>query len=108
MFANAAFEQVLGLSRRSVLRGSLFDWFVEPQLMRDTVAAVSRNEFATSRLEAHAAPPGAAHAEPLPVHVIVNQMEARATSSSNWSRSSSRPGRTARSARSTRRRRTRS
>ena len=59
VFANAAFENVLGLSRRSVLRGSVFDWFVDAQVLRDTVAAVSRNDFSTSRLEARAAPPGA-------------------------------------------------
>ena len=76
LFANASFENVLGLSRRSVQRGSLFEWFVDGQRLRDTVAAVSRNDFSTSRLEALLRRPGASHAEPLPVHVIVNQMEA--------------------------------
>ncbi|WP_372526497.1 nitrogen regulation protein NR(II) [Piscinibacter sp.] len=75
LFANAAFEHVLGLSRRSVLRGSLFDWFVDSQPLRDTVAAVVRNEFSTSRLEAQLRRPSAAHGEALPVHVIVNQMD---------------------------------
>ncbi|HEX6703607.1 MAG TPA: nitrogen regulation protein NR(II) [Albitalea sp.] len=74
MFANAAFEHVLGLSRRSVLRGSLFDWFVDPQPLRDTVAAVVRNDYATSRLEAQLKR-GSVHGDLLPVHVIVNQME---------------------------------
>ncbi len=76
LFANASFESVLGLSRRSVQRGSLFEWFVDAQKLRDTVVAVSRNEFSTSRLEALLRRPGASHVEPLPVHVIVNQMEA--------------------------------
>ena len=76
LFANASFENVLGLSRRSVQRGSLFEWFVDAQMLRDTVAAVSRNEFSTSRLEALLRRPGASHVEPLPVHVIVNQLEA--------------------------------
>ena len=76
VFANASFESVLGLSRRSVLRGSVFDWFVEPQPLRDTVDAVRRNEYATSRLEALLRRPGTLHGEPLPVHVIVNQMDA--------------------------------
>ena len=75
LFANAAFEHVLGLSRRSVLRGSLYDWFVDPQALHDTVAAVVRNDYATSRLEAQLRRPSIAHAEALPVHVIVNQME---------------------------------
>ena len=75
LFANASFENVLGLSRRSVLRGSVFEWFVDAQTLRETVAAVSRNDYATSRLEALLRRPGGGHAEPLPVHVIVNQMD---------------------------------
>jgi two-component system nitrogen regulation sensor histidine kinase GlnL len=76
VFANAAFENVLGLSRRSVLRGSLFDWFADPQQLRDTVAAVVRNDYATSRLEAQLKRPTSVHGElALPVHVIVNQTD---------------------------------
>ncbi len=75
LFANAAFEHVLGLSRRSVLRGSLFDWFVDSQQLRDTVAAIVRNDYSTSRLDALLKRPSAPHGEPLPVHAIVNQME---------------------------------
>ncbi len=75
VFVNAAFENVLGLSRRSVLRGSVFDWIVDAQVFRDTVAAVSRNDFSTSRLEAQLRRPTAAHGETFPVHVIVNQIE---------------------------------
>ena len=75
IFANASFENVLGLSRRSVQRGSVFDWFVDAQMLRDTVAAVWRNEFATSRLEALLRRPGPAGGDAVPVHVIVNQME---------------------------------
>ncbi len=74
IFVNAAFENVLGLSRRSVLRGSVFDWIVDPQVFRETVAAVSRNDFSTSRLEAQLRRPGGG--ETSPVHVIVNQIEA--------------------------------
>ena len=72
LFANASFESVLGLSRRSVLRGSVFDWFVDSQRLRETVAAVASNQFSTSRLEALLRRP---HGEALPVHVIVNQMD---------------------------------
>ncbi len=75
LFANASFENVLGLSRRNVLRGSWFEWFVESQLVRDTVAAVARNDFATSRFDGQLRRPLALHGEPLPVHVIVNQMD---------------------------------
>jgi len=75
VFANASFENVLGLSRRSVQRGSLFDWFVEADTLRETVAAVSRNEFSTSRLEALLRRPGSTGGDALPVHAIVNQMD---------------------------------
>jgi two-component system nitrogen regulation sensor histidine kinase GlnL len=73
LFANASFEHVLGLSRRSVLRGSLFDWFVDAHAVRETVNAVAGNEFSTSRFEALLRRPLATEA--LPVHVIVNQMD---------------------------------
>ncbi|MEY4562349.1 MAG: hypothetical protein RLZZ618_1626, partial [Pseudomonadota bacterium] len=75
LFANAAFENVLGLSRRTVVRGSLFDWFVETQILRDTVSAVLRNDVSTSRFEALLRRPATAHGDPLPVHVIVTQMD---------------------------------
>jgi len=75
LFANAAFENVLGLSRRHVLKRNWFDWFVESDVLRETVAAVAHNEFNTSRLDAQIKRPFVAPGEPLRVHVIVNQME---------------------------------
>jgi two-component system nitrogen regulation sensor histidine kinase GlnL len=75
VFANASFGHVLGWSSRSVLRDSLFDWFVDAQIVRDTVAALVRNEFSSSRFEAALRRPALAPGEPLPVHVIVNQIE---------------------------------
>ncbi len=75
VFANASFGHVLGWSSRSVLRESLFDWFVDAQVVRDTVAAVVRNDYSTSRFEALLRRPASTHGEPLPVHVIVNQMD---------------------------------
>jgi two-component system nitrogen regulation sensor histidine kinase GlnL len=75
VFVNAAFEEFLGLSRRSVLRGSMFDWIVEPQVFRDTIAAVSRNDFSTSRLDAHLRRQGAKPTDVFPVHAIVNRIE---------------------------------
>ncbi len=75
LFANSAFEQVLGLSRRSVLRANLFDWFVESQQMRETVVSVAGNQFATSRLEAQLRRPSGGHPDTILVHVIVNQID---------------------------------
>jgi len=65
LFANASFESVLGLSRRSVLRGSMFDWFVVRIACAITVLAVRRNDYSTTGLSA-ALRPGALHGEPLP------------------------------------------
>ncbi len=75
VFANAAFEQVVGLSRRNVQGGMLYDWFVDPRPIRDTVAAVSRNVFATSRLDGQLRRLMGAAGESVPVHVLVNQMD---------------------------------
>jgi len=75
IFANSAFENTLGLSRRSMSRGSAFDWFADPQLLQATVASVSSNAFATSRLDAQLRKPGATHGETLPVRLIVNQID---------------------------------
>ncbi|MGZ5157326.1 MAG: nitrogen regulation protein NR(II) [Caldimonas sp.] len=75
IFANSSFENVLGLSRRSMSRGSVFDWFADPQLLQSTVAAVSNNTFATSRLDSQLKRPTGSHGEMLPVRVIVNQID---------------------------------
>ncbi len=75
VFANASFENVLGLSRRSVQRGPLFDWFVDAGTLRETVAAVARNEFSTSRMETLLRRPGPTGGDALPVHAIVTQMD---------------------------------
>jgi two-component system nitrogen regulation sensor histidine kinase GlnL len=58
-----------------VLRRDWFDWFIEADLVRDTIAAVARNEFSSSRLEVHLRRPTSAPGEPVLVHVIVNQMD---------------------------------
>src|SRR3990167_10889115 len=75
LFANAAFEEVLGLSRRSVLRESIFDWFEDPMLLQDIVGAVARNEYATSRIEAQLTRHPHVFAHSLPVQVIVTRLE---------------------------------
>lgn len=75
LFANAAFEEVLGLSRRSVLRESIFDWFEAPMLLQDIVGAVARNEYATSRIEAQLKRHPHVFIDSLPVQVIVTRLE---------------------------------
>ncbi len=77
LFANVAFEEELGLSRRSVLRESLFDWFEDATLLRDVVRAVAANEYATSRLEARLKRHPNVFAEPLPAQVLVTRMDHR-------------------------------
>jgi two-component system, NtrC family, nitrogen regulation sensor histidine kinase GlnL len=76
LFANAAFEEVLGLSRRSVLHESIYDWFVEPLLLKDIVGAVARNEYATSRLQSELKRHlHVSVGDPLPVQVIVTRLD---------------------------------
>lgn len=76
VFANTAFEHVLGLSRRAMSGSVVWAWFAEPHLLKETVAAVARNEFSTSRFEAALRWPssGASH-DAIPVHVIATRIE---------------------------------
>ena len=74
IFANAAFEHTIGLARRNVQRSNLFDWFVDAQPVRDTVAAVAGNQFSASRLEAQLRR-GHGQNDSWPVHVIVSPIE---------------------------------
>lgn len=69
---NAALENTLAASRRSLQRGSLLDWLVDPSAMRDTLAAVAGNQVATSRFDTHLRRAGATD---LPVHAIVTQAD---------------------------------
>ena len=76
VFANAAFENVLSLPRRSLLKRRLLDLFAEPVLLESTLAAVMRNEYTTGRLDGLLKrPQGPQALDPMPVHVIVTQIE---------------------------------
>ena len=77
LFVNAMFETVAGLSRRALLRSSLFDWVVEAELLRDTLTQVARNEIASARFDASMKRASVAAHEHLPVHLIVNQVDGR-------------------------------
>lgn len=75
LFANAAFEHSVGVSRRTALRRPWFGWFQQPALIAETVAAVSRNEFSSSRLDAALLRPSAVPPEPLHIHLVISQLE---------------------------------
>ena len=72
--ANSALENILGVSRRALMRGSVLDWLAEPEQLRETLDLVARNHVATSRFDAQLRRQPAGSAD-LPVHVIVNQTE---------------------------------
>ncbi|WP_284616286.1 two-component system sensor histidine kinase NtrB [Aquabacterium humicola] len=77
LYVNAMLETESGLSRRALLRTSLFDWFVEGAQLRETLTAVLRNEIATGRFDGTLRRNGMSANDLLPVHVIVTQIEQR-------------------------------
>jgi two-component system nitrogen regulation sensor histidine kinase GlnL len=68
-FVNAALEDALGLSRRTLHDAYLPDYFVDPQPLIIALSGAQSNEFAALRYEAQLR--RLHHDEPLPVHVIV-------------------------------------
>jgi len=72
LFANAALEDAMGTSRRSIEGSAFPDSFSEPHILRNALDSAHSNEFAALRFDAlltrH-------HHDPLPVHVIVAQTE---------------------------------
>ena len=84
VFVNSGFEAVVGQSRRSLVRTSLFDRFTDAAALRETLLAVAHNEIATGRLQASVRRGGAATTlEDLPVHVIVTQVDEQGARSNN-------------------------
>jgi two-component system nitrogen regulation sensor histidine kinase GlnL len=75
LFVNAMFENVAGLSRRTVMRTRLGDWFVDQHPLVETLAAVARNEIATGRFDGVMKRAPVSTHEQLPVHVIVTQID---------------------------------
>jgi two-component system, NtrC family, nitrogen regulation sensor histidine kinase GlnL len=72
LFANAALEDALGTSRRTIEGGALTDYFAEPQALVAALDGVATNAFATLRYDAVLQKAGA---EQIPVHVIIAQTE---------------------------------
>jgi two-component system, NtrC family, nitrogen regulation sensor histidine kinase GlnL len=78
LFVNAGFEAVAGVSRRALVRTSLFDRFTDPAALQETLLAVARNDMSTGRLQATLRCGGGAQSQgDLPVQVIVTQVDAR-------------------------------
>ena len=50
LYANTAFENVLGLPRRAILKARLQDWFTDPEQLEETVRAVARGVHCGSLL----------------------------------------------------------
>ena len=69
LVVNAALEDALGLSRRTLVGQKLDDHFVDPQPLRNALQGVHSNEFAVLRYEA--ALRRLHHTETLPVHVVI-------------------------------------
>ena len=74
LWANTAFENSIGQSRRALQRSSILDWVVDAAALRDTLHMVARNQVASGRFDALLKRQPVAAAE-LPVHVIVSQMD---------------------------------
>ncbi len=72
LFANAALEDALGISRRSIVGSQFPDSFTQPEHLRDILKTVSENGFSALRYDAWML--RTAH-DPLPVHVLVTLTE---------------------------------
>ena len=68
VFANAALEDVMGVSRRTIEGSTLASYFTEMQSFANALQGAQTNAFAAMRYDAHLRRP---LQEPLPVHVIV-------------------------------------
>ena len=73
VFANAALEDALGTSRRTLEGSQLPDCFTEPVILHNALAGAGSNEFAALRYDAWLKP---LNREPWPVHVVVAQTDA--------------------------------
>ncbi|MEY4883764.1 MAG: hypothetical protein RIS34_1618 [Pseudomonadota bacterium] len=71
-FANAALEDALGTSRRTIEGSHFPDHFTEPHLLMSALEGAGGNEFAALRYDAWLK---RINHDPVPVHVIVTQTE---------------------------------
>ena len=72
VFANAALEDALGTSRRTIEGSYLPDCFTEPHILQNALEGAGSNEFAALRYDAWLK---RLHHEPMPVHVVLAQTD---------------------------------
>ena len=72
VFANAALEDALGTSRRTIEGSQLPDCFTEPHILQNALEGAGSNEFAALRYDAWLK---RVNHEPIPVHVVVAQTD---------------------------------
>jgi two-component system nitrogen regulation sensor histidine kinase GlnL len=72
VFANAALEDALGISRRTIEGSQFPDCFTDPLILRNALVGAGSNEFAALRYDAWLRRSGP---DPLPVHVVVAQTD---------------------------------
>lgn len=72
LFANAALEDALGTSRRTIEGSHFPDSFTEPQILKNGLLGAGGNQFAALRYDAWLK---RLNREPLPVHVIITQTD---------------------------------
>ncbi|MBL8286969.1 MAG: PAS domain-containing protein [Rubrivivax sp.] len=75
LFANAALENAIGVSRRSLLRSNAFEWLADSAPLAEHAQRVAANHVATSRFDALLRRHGPKGHGELPVHVILSQAE---------------------------------
>ncbi len=72
LFANAALEDALGISRRAIEGSQLPDCFTEPHILLSALKGAGSNEFAALRYDAWLK---RVNHEAMPVHVVVAQTD---------------------------------
>ena len=72
LFANAALEDALGISRRTIEGSQLPDCFTEPHILQNALEGAGSNEFAALRYDAWLK---RVNHEAMPVHVVVAQTD---------------------------------
>jgi two-component system nitrogen regulation sensor histidine kinase GlnL len=68
VFANAALEDIMGVSRRNIEGAAFAQYFAQPEAFQNALKGAQTNAFAVMRYDAYLHRP---LQEPLPVHVIV-------------------------------------